>query len=70
MSTIYHKGGKSLPLPNPLYSVWNEMKMAPNKTMPPFSFFQSTLTTKTNLNFLPLILKDSRNFLLSPLFFL
>ena len=36
MSTIYHKGGKSLPLPNPLYSVRNEMIMAPNKTMAPF----------------------------------
>ena len=37
MSTIYHKGGKSLPLPNPLYSVRNEMIMAPNKTMAPFN---------------------------------
>ena len=36
MSTIYHKGGKSLPLPNPLYSVRNEMIMATNKTMAPF----------------------------------
>ena len=39
MSTIYHKGGKSLPLPNPLYSVRNEMIMAPNKTMAPLQLY-------------------------------
>ena len=37
MSTIYHKGGISLAQPSPLYSVRNEIVLAPKKAMAPFS---------------------------------
>jgi len=36
MSTIYHKGGISLAQPSPLYSVRNEIVLAPKKAMAPF----------------------------------
>ena len=36
MSTIYHKGGISLAQPSPLYSVRNEIILAPKKAMAPF----------------------------------
>ena len=40
MSTIYHKGGISLAQPSPLYSVRNEIVLAPKKAMAPLSLQQ------------------------------
>ena len=43
MSTIYHKGGISLAQPSPLYSVRNEIVLAPKKAMAPFRYFNTVL---------------------------
>ena len=40
MSTIYHKGGISLAQPSPLYSVRNEIILAPKKAMAPLWKFE------------------------------
>ena len=47
MSTIYHKGGISLAQPSPLYSVRNEIVLAPKKAMAPLR----EMSVNVNLRF-------------------
>ena len=56
MSTIYHKGGISLAQPSPLYSVRNEIVLAPKKAMAPFLYYIvhiSKANFSTNLLYQP-----------------